>query len=154
MKQTLLLLGILGFILQTSAQENILSSGNESVSSTGKVSYSVGLIHYKEATGTGGSSSVGSQIPFEVIEALSIDDFNTITLKVFPNPTDNILNVHLDLLDNISYQIVDLSGRSVISGKLNTLKSKIELSALEASIYILNISKNNSIIQSYKISKK
>jgi hypothetical protein len=144
----------MGFTFQLSAQENVLSAGNESESSNGKVTYSVGLIHFKEATGTGGSSSTGTQIPYEVSEVLKVEAFKNLVTKVFPNPTDNFLNIHLNSVENLEYQLIDLSGRNVISGKFNTLESKIELTSLETSIYILNILKDNSIITSYKISKK
>ncbi|MCT4628505.1 T9SS type A sorting domain-containing protein [Winogradskyella sp.] len=154
MKKILLCFAIMGFTFQLSAQENVLSAGNESESSNGKVTYSVGLIHFKEATGTGGSSSTGTQIPFEVSEVLKVEAFKNLVTKVFPNPTDNFLNIHLNSVDNLEYQLIDLSGRKVTSGELNKLESKIELSSLETSIYILNIMKNNSIISSYKISKK
>ncbi|WP_299115640.1 T9SS type A sorting domain-containing protein [uncultured Winogradskyella sp.] len=154
MKKIFLIFTLIGFSLQLSAQENILSSGSNNESASGKVTYSVGLIHYKEATGTGGSASVGAQIPFEVSEVLSIDDFSSSVAKVFPNPTDNVLNVHLTSVENLKYQLIDLSGRKVTSGHLNALQSKIELTSLETSIYILNILKDNTIIKSYKISKK
>ncbi|MCT4580010.1 MAG: T9SS type A sorting domain-containing protein [Flavobacteriales bacterium] len=154
MKKILLCFAIMGFTFQLSAQENVLSAGNESESSNGKVTYSVGLIHFKEATGTGGSSSTGTQIPYEVSEVLKVEAFKNLVTKVFPNPTDNFLNIHLNSVENLEYQLIDLSGRNVISGKFNTLESKIELTSLETSIYILNILKDNSIITSYKISKK
>ncbi|MEO1030754.1 MAG: T9SS type A sorting domain-containing protein [Bacteroidota bacterium] len=145
---------VLAFALQMSAQEHVLSSGLDSESSAGKVTFSVGLIHYKEASGPGGSTSVGTQIAFEVSEVLSINDYSDLTLKVFPNPTDNVLNVHLNAVDNLRYQITDLSGRTVTSGELNTLQSKIELASLETSIYVFNILKDNAIIKSFKILKK
>lgn len=154
MKKIIFLFTIVGFAFQLSAQENVLSSGSENESSTGKVTYSVGLIHYKETTGTGGSTSTGIQIPYEVSQVLRVEDFENLVAKVFPNPTESFLNVHLNSVDDLEYQLIDLSGRKVTSGNLNTLESKIELTSLETSIYILNILKNNSIITSYKISKK
>ena len=147
-------MAVLGFTINMTAQEHVLSSGLESASTTGKVSYSVGLIHYKEASGIGGSTAIGAQIPNEVSELLSIDDFNSLTIQVFPNPTENFLNVHLTSVDDLSYQFIDLSGREVLLGTINNLQSQIELSSLESSIYIFNILRNNSIIKSYKISKK
>ncbi len=154
MKKYFLLFTILSLTICLSAQETVLSSGSESESSSGKVTYSVGLIHYKEVTGIGGSLSAGTQIPDEVSEVLSIDEFSNSIAKVFPNPTKNYLNVRLNSLDLLKYQLIDLSGRTVTTGELNTLESKIELTSLESSIYIFNILKNNTIIKSYKISKK
>lgn len=154
MKKIILYFAVFGVAFQLSSQENILASGSDGESSSGKVTYSVGLIHYKEANGTGGSTSVGPQIPFEISQILSIDEFSDAIAKVFPNPADNFLNVHLNSLDDLKYQLIDLSGRKVTSGELNSLQSKIELTSLETSIYILNIVKDSTIIKSYKISKK
>ncbi|WP_296381873.1 T9SS type A sorting domain-containing protein [Winogradskyella sp.] len=154
MKKIILVFIVFCFTFGLSAQESILSSGSESMSSSGKVTYSVGLIHYKEANGLGGSSSAGAQIPYEVSQVLNIDDFSNSISKVFPNPTENYLNIHLNTIENLKYQLIDLSGRTITLGELNTLQSKIELTSLETSIYILNIIKDNTIIQSYKISKK
>ena len=153
MRKITLIASMLGFLFQMNAQENVLSSASESESSTGKVSYSVGLIHYKEATGIGGSTSVGSQIPFEA-SVLSIDDFNDLSFQIFPNPIGDFLNVHLNSVDNLSYQVVDLSGRVVTTGELNALQTKIELTTLQSSIYVFNILKDNTLIKSFKISKK
>ncbi len=142
------------FAFHLPAQEQLLSSGSEGNSASGKVTYSVGLIHFKETTAVGGSSSTGTQIPFEVSQVLSINDFSSSITKVFPNPTEDYLNIHLSTIKDLNYQLFDLSGRQITSGKLNTLQSKLELSYLETSIYILNILKDSTIIQSYKISKK
>ena len=154
MKLLLIVVSLFCFTFQISGQENVLSSGSEGTSSSGKVTYSVGLIHYKEVTGSGGVSSTGTQIPYEVSQILNVDDFNSSITKVFPNPTESILNIHLNTIQNLKYQLIDLSGRKVTSGELNTLQSKIELTSIETSIYILNIIKENKIIESYKISKK
>lgn len=155
MKKITFGIALLSCCLQlTLAQENVLASGLNTQSSSGTVTYSVGLIHYKEAEGIGGSSSTGVQIPYEVTEVLSVNQFNELVSKVFPNPTENFLNVHLNEVNNLSYQFIDLSGRTVLSGELNKLASKIELTSLEASIYVFNIKKENAIIKSYKISKK
>ena len=155
MKKNIFFLIVLCFSWQLSlAQENVLSSGSEAESADGKVTYSVGLIHYKEATGSGGSTSVGAQIPSEISQVLGVNEFNELISKIYPNPTENFLNVHLNAIENLKYQLIDLSGRIVMSGELSTLQSKIELTSLEASIYVFNIQKDNSIIKSYKISKK
>ena len=64
------------------AQENILSSGGNNETSSGTVNYSIGLMYFKDATGIGGNSFSGMQIPYEIIEQLSIDENQIITLKV------------------------------------------------------------------------
>lgn len=128
----------------------MLSSGSEGNSASGEVTYSVGLIHFKETTAVVGASTTGRQIQFEVSQVLSINDFSRSITKVFPNSTEDYLNS----IDDLNYQLFDLSERQITSGKLNTLQPKLKLSYLETLIYILDILKNSTLIQSYKISKK
>ena len=110
----------------TFAQQNIVSSGNNSASSSGEVTYSVGLLHYKEALGSGGSSSVGAQIPLEILQLLSTDEENLVSLKVFPNPASDHVFINLAKQEDLNYKLTDISGRKIASGKISTLQTKID----------------------------
>ncbi|MDP4210544.1 MAG: GDSL-type esterase/lipase family protein [Bacteroidota bacterium] len=61
-------------------------------------------------------------------------------IKVFPNPAFDVVNV---LSDNISantgYSISDLSGKTVLSGRLKNGRDKINISMLSAGTYTLAI---------------
>ena len=153
MKRILLLL-LLGFSTVFYAQNNVLTSGKDVTSASWKVTYSVGLIHYKDASGTGGTSSTGSQIAFEVLETLSLDEHNLVSLRIFPNPTSDYITINLTQQELLSYKLIDVSGREITKGKITTLQTKIDLNNLNTSIYILNIYQNSQTFKSYKIIKK
>lgn len=154
MTKQLLTLLFLGTFATSMAQNNVLSSGKNNASSSGKVTYSVGLVHYKEATGTGGSSSSGTQIPLEVLQTLSLDTNNLVSLAIFPNPTSENLNINLKENETLNYVFTDISGRQIQSGVIQNKNTKLNLSNFENAIYILSFYKNNNILESYKIIKK
>ena len=151
----LLLFGFMSLSVSLAfAQQNIVSSGNNSTSASGEVTYSIGLLNYKEALGSGGSSSVGAQIPLEVLQLLSTDEQNLVSLKVFPNPASDHVFINLTKQENLNYKLTDVSGRKIADGKISTLQTRIDLNYLNTSIYILNIYQNNNTLKSYKIIKK
>lgn len=72
--------------------------------------------------------------------------------KIYPNPSYNNINVQADasLVGSI-YTLSDLTGRKVLTGKLNTENLTIELSDLASGIYTLNVDGNAT--QTYKVVK-
>jgi hypothetical protein len=154
MTKHLLTLLFMGALTACFAQSNVLSSGKKAEASTGKVTYSVGLVHYKEASGAGGSSNAGAQIPIEVLETLSLDSNHLISVSVFPNPTSETLNVTLKNEDTLTYVFTDISGKRVQSGYIKNRNTQLNISNFENAIYVLSFYKNNNLLESYKIIKK
>ncbi|MBK7763128.1 MAG: T9SS type A sorting domain-containing protein [Bacteroidetes bacterium] len=89
----------------------------------------------------------------------SDDGLNTLSslIKVYPNPTDNILFIETpDVLnDAFSYQLIDATGKVVIAQqdaqKISTNKFSLNLTALAAGNYYLMIHDIETL--SYKIQK-
>ena len=74
---------------------------------------------------------------------LSTETFDTISLKLYPNPVINVLNVEIDYnLINQSYNVVDGLGRVVLNGKLNEVDTTINVELLSKGIYYLKVSDN------------
>ena len=77
--------------------------------------------------------------------SLSSTTFNTIGLKLYPNPVVSILNVSIDSnLINQPYTIIDGLGKVVLKGKLNGVESTINVEQLSKGIYYLKIDGNSS----------
>ncbi len=78
----------------------------------------------------------------------TVHDLNTShNIKVYPNPTENILNVNLDKLDeNVEISITNILGQKVYSTK--TFKSlQISVTDLNKGIYILQVQGKNTNYQ-------
>ena len=77
--------------------------------------------------------------------SLETETFDTNSLKLYPNPVVNILNIKTDnQLINQPYTIIDGLGRVVLNGKLNEVESTINVEQLSKGIYYLKVASNNA----------
>lgn len=77
------------------------------------------------------------------------------TVKLYPNPIQNVLNIEFVIpCQNASYIISDLLGRQVLGGVLTGIKTtSINLQGLKQGLYMLNITQNNKPVIREKIIK-
>ncbi len=92
-------------------------------------------------------SSYGWTITDAGLDCTSLDTetFDTVALKLYPNPVLNVLNVKVDSnLNNQPYSIVDSLGRVILSGNLEEVETTINVEQLSNGIYYLKVSDNNA----------
>ena len=71
------------------------------------------------------------------------EDIQSNLLSVFPNPAQSVINIKADIkLIGQVYSIYDNTGRVVISGKLNSQNTIIELDNLSGGIYMFSAGEN------------
>ena len=56
---------------------------------------------------------------------------------VFPNPTEDILNIKTQAFENVMYSLYDAQGKLVIQNKLSAAQTLIQVSHLAAGSYSL-----------------
>jgi hypothetical protein len=84
---------------------------------------------------------------------LGIEKSNQQQINIYPNPATNQINVQINQsLMGSSYTITNQIGKTVLSGKLNTEKSTIEIGNLSGGIYLFSI--DNNAKQTFKVIKK
>ena len=146
---------LLGLGLTAQAQQATLSSGGMATGS-GSVAYSIGQIAYTTATNASGSITQGVQQPIEIY-TLGVDDFVNISLimKAYPNPTQGDLTLEItDLkLENLTFQLIDLQGRSIENRKIANTNETIKMENLPSATYFLKVTNKNKEVKSYKIIK-
>jgi hypothetical protein len=73
--------------------------------------------------------------------------------SVFPNPAQSIINIKADIkLIGEVYTIYDNTGRVVLTGKLNSQNTSIELGNLSGGIYMFSVGENMK--QTFKVIKE
>jgi hypothetical protein len=78
---------------------------------------------------------------------------NQFLFTVYPNPTKSQITVKVDaLLLGSNYIIYDFTGKSVLSGKIISEDSLIELGNLSGGIYLLSVEENMN--QTFKVIKE
>ena len=91
---------------------------------------------------------------FTIVNSLGISDHNNQSLVgLYPNPTENKINVKADatLLGSI-YTLYDNTGRSVLSGKIISENTVIELDNLSGGIYLFRVGEN--LKETFKVIKE
>jgi surface protein len=75
--------------------------------------------------------------------SLDTETFDTVALKLYPNPVLKVLNVKFDSnLINEPYTIIDGLGRVILKGNLNDVDNTINVEQLSNGIYYLKVSDN------------
>lgn len=137
------------------AQSAFVTTGGDTDSSSGNLSYSVSQIFYEPVSNTTGAITPGVMQPFEFF-TLSIDNNYTIeSVNAYPNPVKHFVTV--DLGDNFNnesyYEIYDVLGKKVKSGKLDGRKISISMESYDMGIYLFKII-SNSNSKTIKLIKK
>lgn len=74
------------------------------------------------------------------LNPLAVNDQEKIEFSMFPNPTNDVLNLTFPEAVNKPYSVYDLMGREVLKGSLNNAThSQINVSTLQKGSYILRI---------------
>ena len=70
-------------------------------------------------------------------EERSIDTLQEFT--VFPNPSQSLFTIKSDgLIESVSYQVIDMTGKVLQQGELNDNQTTLDLSSVQSGLYFLN----------------
>jgi hypothetical protein len=139
---------------QSISKQVIGAAGRTTTNSNLKVSYTVG----EPVVGlmTAGANQLGNgYYPALNLQALSVEDNNLdVQLKVYPNPTSQLLYVSHPDITSFGISIVDLNGKQLYQGKLEK-DEPLDVSNYTLGIYLVTV--ENPItkkMNTYKIIKK
>jgi len=157
-KIKLVALFLFGFGLVTAqAQEAVIAAGGDASGSGGTVAYTVGQLVYTTHKGTTGSVAQGVQQAFEisVISGLKEVKGINLTISAYPNPTTDFLNLKVENYNNqnLSYQLLDMSGKLLETKKLEGEQTRIGMSNLAHATYFVKVIRNNNEVKTFKIIK-
>ena len=152
----LILFMLLCCLTKIEAQQNTLASGGNVTGTGGSVSFSIGQVDYVTQTGSNGSAGQGVQQPFE-ITMLSGSDFTNISINAvaYPNPTVSNLTIVVKNYDlsNLTYQLYDISGKSISKGKITTEETFLDIQQYAPAVYVLELLSDKKEIKTFKVIK-
>lgn len=159
--QKIIGLGTMLFLCQiqnnTFAQESVNASGGNASGSGGSESYSIGQIVYTTHTGSNGSTAQGVQQPYEISVVTSVKEAKDIQLSflVYPNPATDFLKLKVENypIDNLTYLLYDLSGKSIENKNMESFETTISVESLANGIYFLKVTEYNKDLKTFKIIK-
>jgi len=155
-RKYLLIVALSAFSLLSKAQE-ATNSGSGNISSTsGSVSFSVGLAAYSTLTDGTTNLSQGVQQAYEIFVTSAFSPIsNRLQASVYPNPTRDyiVLDINLDPTQQLSYRLIDLSGKEIFAQQITNSSSSISMSELSEGIYMLSVFGNQVILQTFLVVK-
>ena len=67
------------------------------------------------------------------------------TIDIYPNPSDDIINIEIENINNATIEIYNISGRLVFSKALNSRIEKIDISGLLEGMYFVKVRQENNV---------
>jgi hypothetical protein len=88
--------------------------------------------------------------------AASIDETSILDGSAYPNPAEDVVTIKVDANGSAELSIVDVSGKLVQSQsiELNNNLTNVDVSALEAGVYVFNITMENGERSIFNVVKK
>ena len=155
MKKVLLLTPLLLHLVNANSQQATTSAGGNATGIGGSASYSVGQVGYTTMNGSMLSVTAGVQQPY-IIQSVGLpEEARPVQLQIYPNPTNSDLT--LVLLDEqagpLHCRIIDALGNIVSESLVEGRQARLTTGQLPASIYFLQVSRENRVLQSFRIVK-
>ena len=139
---------------QTISKQVIGTSGKTLTNSNLKLSYTVGEPVVGLMT-AGDNQLSNGYYPAMNIKTLTVEDKSLdVQVKVYPNPTSQLLCVSYPELNSFAIQITDLNGKQIYSGTIGK-NHPLNVSHYTQGIYLVTIeNKETKTKNTYKIIKK
>ena len=146
---------------QSIAPQSVNSSATSMSQSNGSLSFTVGevvLLTQTDAAGNSLSSGFTSGATLSTI-AVQETDARVLDVRVYPNPTTELVNVQLNYttLDRVRVVVTDLQGKQVYSGTYAGIANVIGIhtAAYAPGTYMLSLlSMDEQLLGTYKIIKQ
>ena len=138
---------------QTISKQVVGTSGNTISNSNLKVSWTIG----EPVVGlmTAGGKQLGNGYhPSHNVQALSVEEsLLDVQLKIYPNPTSQMLYISHPELNSFLIKISDLNGKLIYSSSINK-EEPLDISNYSQGMYLVTIeNKENNKTNTYKIIK-
>lgn len=155
MKHTLFIAFFVFYYLAIQAQQHevIASAGDYFKNSNGALSWTIGEVITESLNGSNVSLGQGFQQTNIVITEIQKPLLNDISVDVFPNPTNDYLNVKTAKEPFLKYQLVDMNGKIIEQNIIENSNYKISVKYLLKGIYFIKFFDNNNAVKTYKIIK-
>lgn len=155
MKKIVLMLAF-GCFFQGFSQSSVNAGGGDASAGGASVAYAVGQTFYQPYTSASGSVNPGVEHSYEILETLGVDVREIgLSLKIYPNPTANILFLSVDFSDfkKYTYELSDNAGRIISSDAVSNAKVSVPMATYPSGIYFLTVKKAGKAVKSFKVIK-
>jgi hypothetical protein len=153
MKKNLLVLLSLITTLSVSAQEVVSTQGDSYSNGSGSIDFTLGEVII--ATGTDGTNDITQGFHQTNWNFLGVEDFApNYEAIIFPNPTEDVLNIKTSMFENVTYTLYDAQGKLVLQDILSAEQTPIQVSQLATGAYSLTLNNDTQNLKTFKLIKQ
>ena len=138
MKKQIFLFATFFAAFSASAQEVISSQGETYSNANGSIDFTVGEVIVN--TGTNGTNDLTQGFHQTNWNFLGVEDYAPdYQVTIFPNPTQDVLNIKTSVFENVTYTLYDAQGKLIMQDILSVEQTPIQVSQLAPGSYSLEL---------------
>ncbi len=150
-RHTLVLFSFFAF-LAVSAQEVVATQGGSYSSSSANIDFTIGEVIID--TGTDGTNDLTQGFHQTNWNFLGVEDHApNYEAIIFPNPTEDVLNIRTSAFENVTYTLYDAQGKLVMQNILSAEQTPIQVSQLATGNYSLTLNNETQNLKTFKLVK-
>ena len=89
----------------------------------------------------------------ELNVVLGMDELEKENIHIYPNPTENILNIEVNDYKNTGISIYDVSGKLMLQQPIKANKTNIDIRKWKKGMYLLRIQKDTKLLHTFIVKK-
>lgn len=143
-------------VISLKAQEVVSSGGKTQTEADYELSWTVGEAVIATVSDNSNTLTQGFHQSKLTVTAIDELPFTDIGLNVYPNPTQDFVNIHFSkLIGQPAYSLFDLNGKLLEQKNITSNDIKLNVSQLAEGSYLLKLSgENRQPLQTFKIIKR
>nr|WP_294862741.1 T9SS type A sorting domain-containing protein [uncultured Fluviicola sp.] len=152
MKKNTIVLFSLFAAISVSAQEVVSTQGESYSNASANINFTIGEVIIN--TGTDGTKDITQGFHQTNWNFLGVEDFAPdYEVTIFPNPTQDVLNIKTSSYMNVTYTLYDAQGKLVMQNLLSSEQTPIQVSQLASGSYSLTLNNPDQQLKTYKLIK-
>ena len=152
MKRHTLVLFSLFVAISVSAQEVVATQGESYSNAIANIDFTIGEVII--ATGTDGTNDITQGFHQTNWNFLGVEDHApNYEAIIFPNPTEDVLNIRTSTFENVTYTLYDAQGKLVMQNMLSAEQTPIQVSQLAPGSYSLTLNNETQNLKTFKLVK-
>ena len=144
--------------ITSTAQEVVSTQGDSYSNTSGSIDFTIGEVVIN--TGTDGTNDVTQGFHQTNWNFLGVEDHAyNYEATIFPNPTEDLLNIRTSMFENVTYTLYDAQGKLMLQDKLSAEQTLIQVSQLAPGSYTLTLNKTmrehqDLLLKTFKLIKQ
>ena len=150
-KKTILLFSLLTS-LSVPAQQVVSTQGDSYSNGTAKIDFTIGEVVTNNVSD--GSNDVTQGFHQTNWNFVGLEDHSlNYEAIIFPNPTEDVLNIRTSTFENVTYTLYDAQGKLVMRDILSAEQTPIQVSQLAPGSYSLTLNNETQNLKTFKLFK-